>query len=150
MCGPAAHYASAPPQPALPGVYRLPGGYVLSLQVEKYEDFLKNAPIFKKDLTCCADYAKINRNVLLRTRRPGDDYRPCGRHVRKTLKKYYNEIAVPSAERPLLPLLADGSHIIWTVGMRISERYKVTDRTKRVLKVRRISDGGTKDGEISY
>ena len=32
-------------------------------------------------------------------------------------------------------LLADGSHILWVVGKRISEGYKVTKETKRVLKV---------------
>ena len=133
----------APPQPALPGVYRLPGGYVLSLQVEKYEDFLKNAPIFKKDLTCCADYAKINRNVLLRTRRPGDDYRPCGRHVRKTLKKYYNEIAVPTAERPLLPLLADGSEVLWLWGSGFAEGLAPDDYTREVLIIRTEKTEGT-------
>ena len=32
--------APAPAQPALPGVYHLPGGYTIALRVEKYEDFL--------------------------------------------------------------------------------------------------------------
>ena len=126
----------APPQPALPGIYRLPGGYTLALQVEKYEDFLKNAPIFKKDLNCCADYAKISKNVLLRTRQPGDDYRPRGRHLRKTLKKYYNEIAVPSAERPLLPLLADGSQVLWLWGSGFAEGLAPDRYTREVLIIR--------------
>ena len=41
---------------------------------------------------------------MLRTRQPGDSFRPAGRHVRKTLKKYYNELGVPLDERALLPL----------------------------------------------
>lgn len=126
----------APPQPALPGVYRLPGGYTLALRVEKYEDFLKNAPIFKKDLNCCADYAKISKNVLLRTRRPGDDYRPRGRHVRKTLKKYYNELAVPGDQRPLLPLLASGSTVLWLWGSGFAEGLAPDAYTREVLVIR--------------
>ena len=128
--------APAPPQPALPGIYRLPGGYLMQLSLEKYEDFLKNAPIFKKDLNCCADYAKIQKNVLLRTRRPGDDFRPAGRHVRKTLKKYYNEIAVPQQERPLLPLIASGSEVIWLWGSGFAEGYAPDDYTREVLVIR--------------
>ncbi len=133
----------APPQPALPGIYRLPGGYTLSLQVEKYEDFIKNAPIFKKDLTCCADYAKINKNVLLRTRQPGDDYRPRGRHVRKTLKKYYNELAVPTLRRPLLPLLADGSTVLWLWGAGFAEGLAPDQFTREVLIIRTEQTEGT-------
>lgn len=126
----------APPQPAVPGLYRLPGGYILQLSVEKYEDFLKNAPIFKKDLNCCADYAEIHKNTTLRTRQPGDDYRPRGRHVRKTLKKFYNEIAVPLDQRTLLPLLAHGSEVVWLWGSGFAEGYAPDDFTHEVLVIR--------------
>ncbi len=128
--------APAPPQPALPGVYHLPGGYTVALRVEKYEEFLKNAPIFKKDLNCCADYAKISKNILLRTRQPGDDYRPRDRHVRKTLKKYYNELAVPMKDRPLLPLLADGSEVIWLWGSGFADGFAPDRFTREVLVIR--------------
>ena len=128
--------APAPAQPALPGVYHLPGGYTIALRVEKYEDFLKNAPSFKKDLNCCADYAKISKNILLRTRQPGDDYRPRDRHVRKTLKKYYNELAIPMNERPLLPLLADGSEVIWLWGSGFAEGLAPDRFTREVLVIR--------------
>ncbi len=128
--------APAPAQPALPGIYHLPGGYTIALRVEKYEDFLKNAPIFKKDLNCCADYAKISKNIMLRTRQPGDDYRPRDRHVRKTLKKYYNELSIPMNERSLLPLLADGSEVIWLWGSGFAEGFAPDRFTREVLVIR--------------
>ena len=34
----------------------------------------------------------------------------------KHSKKYYNELGIPQAERPLLPLLADGSEVLWLWG----------------------------------
>ena len=37
--------------------------------------------------------------------------------------------------RDQVPLLACGNHILWVVGKRISEYYKVTKETKTVLKV---------------
>ncbi len=42
--------------------------------------------------------------------------------------------------------MADGSHILWIPGLRISEKYKVTEDTKRILKVR-IRGGEEDDGE---
>ena len=40
---------------------------------------------------------------------------------------------IPAKERDSVLLLADGSHIVWVIGRRISEAYKVTKETKRVL-----------------
>ena len=131
----------APPQPALPGLYRLPGGYILQLEVGKYEEFLKNAPIFKKDLTCCADYARITKSIQLRTRLPGDTFRPAGRHVSKTLKKFFNEIAVPPPQRSLLPLLAEGSEVVWLWGLGFAEGYAPDEYTREVLVIRTEKTG---------
>ncbi|HJD20954.1 MAG TPA: tRNA lysidine(34) synthetase TilS [Candidatus Gemmiger faecigallinarum] len=124
-----------PPQQALPGVYRLPGGFVVEIQVQKYEEFLKNAPIFKKDLNCCADYDKIQKSILLRTRQPGDFFRPAGRHVRKSLKKLFNELGTSPADRALAPLLADGSEVVWLWGCGFAEGLAPTPATRTVLTV---------------
>ena len=117
------------------------GGYFVEFQRVKYEEFLKNQPIFKKDLNCCADCAKIQGNVILRTRQAGDFYRPAGRHLRKTLKKYYNELGVPQAERPLLPLLADGSEVLWLWGCGFAEGCAPDEYTHEVLTVRTEKTG---------
>ena len=51
---------------------------------------------------------------------------------------------IPAGERERLRLLADGSHIVWIPGYRISEGCKVTEDTRRILKVQ--IDGGEEDG----
>ena len=123
----------APPQPFLPGIYRLPGGYILEARLENYEDFLNNQTFFKKGLNYSADYAKILKNVLLRTRQPGDWYRPKGRSLSKTLKKLLNEDGVPPAERGLLPLLARDSEVLWLWGHGFAEGLAPDEWTRRVL-----------------
>ncbi|MDD4850453.1 MAG: tRNA lysidine(34) synthetase TilS [Gemmiger sp.] len=123
----------APPQPFAPGIYRLPGGFTIEARLEKYEEFLKNATIFKKDLNCCADYAKIQSNVLLRTRQAGDFFRPAGRSLTKTLKKLLNEDGVPPARRGLLPLLARQSEVLWLWGYGFAEGYAPDAQTRRGL-----------------
>ena len=125
-----------PPQPFQPGCFRLPGGYFMEFQAIKYEEFLKNAPIFKKDLNCCADYAKIQGSILLRTRQPGDYYCPPGRHLRKTIKKYYNELGLPPGERALRPMLAEGSEVLWLWGSGFAEGTAPSETTQTVLTVR--------------
>ena len=72
----------------------------------------------------------------MRTRLPGDFFRPAGRHVRKTLKKYYNELGIPQDERPLLPLLADGSEVLWLWGSGFAEGVAPDPYTDEVWMVR--------------
>ena len=133
-------------------VYCVPGGeYHYRGDVFRFtlENREKKEKIPVNCYTKWFDYDKIKQGAVLRTRRPGD-YLEVADGAHKKLKDYLIDCKVPREDRDSLTLLADGSHIIWTVGMRISERYKVTEQTKRVLKVQWMNDGGTKDGETSY
>ena len=124
-----------PPQPFRPGKFQLSGGYFVQFIPVKCEEFLKNPSFSKKDLNCCADCAKIQSNVILRTRQPGDMFQPAGR-CRKSLKKYFNEIKVPQEQRGLLPLLAQGSEVLWLWGSGFAEGVTPTQSTQTVLTVK--------------
>lgn len=45
------------------------------------------------------------------------------------------DIKIPCEIREHIPLIADGSEIMWVVGYRMSEAYKITDKTKTVLQI---------------
>ena len=109
----------------------------------------KNQEIPVNRYTKWFDYDKIRQEVVLRTRSPGD-YLSCGPGAHKKLKDYLIDSKVPRESRDGLTVLADGNHILWVVGMRISEEYKVTEQTKMILKIQQIRHGGMKDGETSY
>lgn len=126
----------APPAPFAPGVYRLPGGYAFSARVERVprgENFIKLCPIHKKDLNSCADYGKIQGNVLLRTRLPGDTFCPPRRGVTKPLKKLCQELGLSPAARSLRPLLAQGSRVLWFWGQGFAEGLAPGPDTRDVL-----------------
>ena len=48
---------------------------------------------------------------------------------------------IPADKRDEIALLADGDHIMWIIGWRISNYYKIGPDTKRVLQVK-IKNGG--------
>ena len=54
---------------------------------------------------------------------------------RKSLSRYFIDEKIPRQLREEIPLVADGSHIVWIVGRRISEYYKIKESTKRYLKL---------------
>jgi tRNA(Ile)-lysidine synthase len=103
----------------------------------------KMSEISKKKYTKWFDYDKIKNNVQIRVRREGDYLVIDGAGHRQSLRRYLLNEKIPAATRDMLPLLADGSHIMWVVGHRISEYYKVDEYTQRVLKVQLI--GGKED-----
>ncbi len=103
------------------------------------EDFdPENIP--RDNYTKWFDYDKISSACELRYRREGDYLTVNSSMGRKSLQDYMVNEKIPKDKRDLIPVLADGSHIMWVIGYRISEYYKVTEETKRVLEVRINTD----------
>ena len=81
------------------------------------------------------DYGKIKNSIVIRTRMPGDYLTVNSMNHHKTLKSYFIDHKIPQKERDQICLLADDRHIIWIVGERISNYYKVSEHTKMILHV---------------
>ena len=103
----------------------------LEFRVFPYE----NQQIPEKTYTKWFDYDKIKNSLAVRRRLPGDYLMISRDGGTKKLKDYFIDCKVPRRERDNVTLLADGSHVLWAVGYRISEYYKVTSQTKKVIKV---------------
>jgi len=108
-----------------------------SVLKEKYQK------IPEKKYTKWFDYDRIKGTLCVRTRQAGDYFTLKG-GKKKTVKAYMIDEKIPRAMRDRMPLLAEGHHVLWIVGCRISEFYKVTDETKQILQVK--ADGGGEHG----
>lgn len=103
----------------------------LETRIFSYE---KGMEIPQNQYTKWFDCDRIEGMLSVRTRQTGDYFfLPGGR--RKTIKAYMVDEKIPAGMRGRIPLVADGSHILWIIGKRISEGCKVTDKTKRILQV---------------
>jgi tRNA(Ile)-lysidine synthase len=81
------------------------------------------------------DYHALQFPLKMRNFRPGDRFHPLGSRGTQKLKEFFIDHKVPRFDRPKIPLLISGETIAWVVGHRISERVKVTETTKRVLRI---------------
>jgi tRNA(Ile)-lysidine synthase len=79
------------------------------------------------------DYDKITSSAVLRTRQKGDYLIINSLGNRKTLKSYMINEKIDQSKRQTMYVLADGAHVIWIPGYRISEYYKVTEQTRRII-----------------
>jgi tRNA(Ile)-lysidine synthase len=85
--------------------------------------------------------AALELPLAVRSRRPGDRFRPLGAPGGRKLQDFLVDRKVPRAERDELPLVVDGrDRIVWVVGQAVAEDFRVTDPSQGVLllKVRRF------------
>ena len=109
-----------------------PGGGHISFRLEEFH----GGDIEKNDCVKYFAYDRIKSTLCLRSRKTGDYFvvDKGGRH--KSLRRYFIDEKIPAGERDAKILLTEGSHVLWVLGGRISEAYRVEPDTKTVLVVR--------------
>ena len=90
----------------------------------------------RKTYTKWFDYDKITTSACFRVRKTGDYLCINRQGEHKSLQDYFVNEKIPKKQRDTLQILADGDHILWVPGYRISEYYKVTEDTTRVLEIK--------------
>jgi len=92
--------------------------------------------ISKETRQACFDYDKVGGHVVARFFKPGDRFIPLGMNGRKKVKSFFIDEKIPREERKAIPLLTSANgDIIWIYGLRISEAYKVTEKTMKILQI---------------
>ena len=84
------------------------------------------------------DYARISPPLVLRNVKPGDRIEPLGLGETKRIKSYFIDRKIPRECRRRIPLLVDSRSILWIAGEMISDRVKVTEQTKEVLRAEMV------------
>ncbi len=103
-------------------------------------DFVCNADFSIKDCLYI-DYDQLETdNIILRKKLPGDKMIPYGMSGEKKLKKLYTELKIPVSKRESIPVLCSGSTIAAVIPYRISDKYKVNDNTKAILRIQMIKE----------
>ena len=95
----------------------------------------QNQKIEEKTYTKWLDYDRIKQELSIRTRLTGDFLVADAKGSHKKQNRYFIDEKIPSQERDEIPLLTAGSEVLWVVGGRINENYKITPRTRRILEI---------------
>lgn len=74
-------------------------------------------------------------SLTLRNRKEGDYLVVNDFGSKKKLKEYFINEKIPKEDRDKVLLLADGNHIVWIVGYRMSSYYKVNSNTRNIIKI---------------
>ena len=81
------------------------------------------------------DADKLQFPLLLRKWKAGDYFYPLGMRQRKKLSNFFTDIKLSLLEKESTWLLCSDNDIVWVIGYRIDNRFKLTKNTKRVFKI---------------
>ncbi|HET6488256.1 MAG TPA: tRNA lysidine(34) synthetase TilS [Syntrophales bacterium] len=89
-------------------------------------------------VTATAGRAYLDRDriafpLVVRSIKPGDRIQPLGMKGTRKLKSVFIDDKIPRALRGTFPVLADTRSVLWVPGVRLSERVRIGEATKRVL-----------------
>ena len=112
------------------GSYEIADVGTFSVSVEPWKAGME---VSKKIYTKMVDYGKIKGNVCIRTPESGDYIIIDGKGSSKKLSRLFIDKKIDRVKRLTWPVIACGNEIIWAVGLRYSEAYKVDENTYKVM-----------------
>jgi tRNA(Ile)-lysidine synthase len=87
------------------------------------------------DFIAFFDFESIGKKLAVRRRLPGDRFQPLGMAQSKKLNVFMIDARIPQAWRRRIPIVCSGDKILWVVGFRIDEHFKVRPDTNKVLRL---------------
>ena len=99
------------------------------------ENITKGFTIEKSPCTLYLDYDKVASTMEVRKWQKGDWFIPFGMKGRKKLSDYFSNNKFSLFDKENAWILCSGEDIVWLIGHRSDDRFKITTNTEKVVKI---------------
>lgn len=99
----------------------------------------------KSNFIACIDKQKLIFPLILRKWKKGDYMIPLGMKGKKKISDILTNAKVSTAERKNVYVIESNNEIVWLAGIRLNEKYKLTNETQEVFVIELIRDGRVDD-----
>jgi len=82
------------------------------------------------------DLEKLVFPLMLRHWQEGEYFQPLGMTGLKKLSDFFIDEKYPIPEKENAWILASGNQLVWLVGKRLDDRFKITSETRRILRIK--------------
>ncbi len=120
------------------GVYSIPDWGEIEVKTLEYNSSME---VPKKNYTKMFDYGKIDGTLCIRTPEDGDYITIDSKGNRKKLSRVFIDNKIDREKRKNWPVLALEHEILWVLGLRYNEAYKLSDDTKKIIQVSCVGKG---------
>ena len=111
----------------------------LDIKIEKLSG--KDFKIRKEPNIACLDFEKLEFPLLIRKWQEGDYFQPLGMTGFKKISDFFIDEKIPVHQKENIWLLCSGEKIVWVMGMRIDNRFKISEKTRKMimLEIRKLN-----------
>ncbi len=106
------------------------GDLPLGLKVEQVEEIAE-----KNNTILYVDKETLNDKLTVRKWQKGDYFYPLGMDGKKKVAKFFKDEKMDAIAKQNQWLLCCGDEIVWIIGRRADDRFKITADTKEILKI---------------
>lgn len=104
-----------------------------SLTIEKISS--ENFKLIKSSDVACLDKNELEFPLLIRKWQQGDYFQPLGMSGFKKISDFLIDEKVPVHQKENTWLLCSGQKVVWVMGHRIDNRFKITAQTGQIIKI---------------
>jgi tRNA(Ile)-lysidine synthase len=91
--------------------------------------------IIKNSNVACLDMEKLEFPLLIRKWKAGDYFQPLGMSGFKKISDFFIDQKIPVHQKENTWLLCSGQKVVWVMGHRIDNRFKISEETREVIKI---------------